>query len=143
MKRFISILLSLIVALLTCLTASASGLYSKNDIATPYYEIAINAYSSLSFSGKTASCASDVNGEFIVTEIKIEQTLQKKGALWSWNDVPNASWTTIVKGTYGKVTKTKANLSSGTYRLETICTLTAKDGTTETITVYSNEKTIS
>ena len=37
---------------------------------------------------------------------------------------------------------TKSGLSSGTYRIETVFTLTANDGKTETITVYSEEVAI-
>jgi len=36
----------------------------------------------------------------------------------------------------------KYNLESGTYRLKTVFTLTATNGETETITVYSEEVTI-
>jgi hypothetical protein len=37
----------------------------------------------------------------------------------------------------------KYDLDSGTYRLKSEYTLTAKDGTTETITVYSLETSLS
>lgn len=37
---------------------------------------------------------------------------------------------------------TKYELESGNYRLKTVFTLTDKQGKTETITVYSDEKTV-
>lgn len=36
----------------------------------------------------------------------------------------------------------KQHLSSGKYRLKTVFTLTDKNGKTETITVYSDEKSV-
>lgn len=40
------------------------------------------------------------------------------------------------------MTNYKNNLESGTYRLKTVFTVTSKNGQTETIAVYSGEKSI-
>ena len=97
--------------------------------------------SNLSISGKSAYCTSDAYGVNTVS-ITVEQTLQKQGFLWLWYGVDDASWTTTVNRNTISVVNTKSVLSSGKYRLKPMFTFTDKNGKTETITVYSAEKTI-
>ncbi len=120
---------------------SAADLSSGNiDIVEPAYVIANNPVSRVTISGTTATCYSSTRGN--ATTISITQTLQVKKSS-SWSNVSGASWTKTVNANSITMRNTKSNLSSGTYRLKSEYTLTAKDGTTETITVYSLEATLS
>ena len=75
--------------------------------------------------------------------ISVEQTLEKySGWLWIWNEVDGAKWLSSVNRNSITVYNSKSGLSSGTYRLKSIFTLTSSSGETETITVYSEEKII-
>ena len=119
-----------------CTYAAAAPV--DNGVA-PCYEIATSASSTLSISGTTATCISRCNGVSTVS-ITAVQTLQKQGLLWIWSAVDGAEWTeTVSLGSIG-MSNTKTNLSSGTYRLKSVFTLTNSSGETETITVYSTEE---
>ncbi len=135
------------LAAVLCVSASVSVSAETTDSAfvdeaVPAYEIAKEASSKLRISGQTAYCTSYANGIDTVS-ITVEQTLEKySGFLWIWNDVNDASWTETVNKKTISVSKTKSGLSSGTYRLKSVFTLTDSNGKTETITVYSEEKAI-
>lgn len=120
---------------------SAADLSSGNiDIVEPAYAIANNPVSRVTISGTTATCYSSTRGN--ATTISITQTLQvKKTTVWS--NVKDATWTKTVNANSITMRNFKYNLDSGTYRLKSEYTLTAKDGTTETITVYSLETSLS
>ena len=75
-----------------------------------------------------------------MTKIVAEQTLQKQGFLWTSYD--GTEWTKTVYSNTLAMSNTKSSLSSGKYRLKTVFTLTDKDGKTEKITVYSDEKSV-
>ncbi len=110
---------------------------------SPTYEIARNPTSSLSISGKTASCKSEADGDNTVVSITVEQTLEKySGWLWIWDNVDDASWSKTVSRNSIDFSNTKSDLNSGTYRLKSVFTLTNSSGKTETITIYSEEETI-
>ena len=98
-------------------------------------------YTDLSINGGKASCYSFVEAEK-VQKIVGKQTLQKQGFLWTWSTVSGATWTDKDSSNHLSMLHTKSGLSSGTYRIETVFTLTANDGKTETITVYSEEVAI-
>lgn len=142
-KKIFAVLISGLV-LCTSLTvpayAETTSSYVDSGIL-PAYEIANRAQSSLSISGKTAYCRSEAYGEESVS-ITVEQTLQKQGFLWLWYAVPDASWTTTVKDCSLRVVNTKDDLYGGKYRLKTVFTLTDSQGKTETITVYSSERSV-
>lgn len=108
---------------------------------SPAYEIANNATSILVIDGSTANCSSQVYGANIVS-ITVTQTLQKYLGLWIWTDVNDAKTSKTVNDSSLYLSTTKIGLSSGTYRVESVFTLTNKDGKTETITVYSDEKSV-
>lgn len=82
------------------------------------------------------------NGDPNVVEITAEQYLQKQGFLWIWSTYDGAEWTKTVYTNTLSMSNTKTGLSSGKYRLKTIFTLTGKQGETETITVYSDVKSV-
>lgn len=142
-KRIFAVLISGIV-LCTSMTASAYAETTSSYVdssVSPAYEIANKAQSELSISGRTAYCTSSASGIDTVS-ITVEQTLQKQGFLWLWYEVPDASWTTTVDGNIISVDNIKDDLSDGKYRLKSVFTLTDSTGETETITIYSAEKTV-
>ncbi len=142
-RKLSKIMAAVMAVVLLCPSnlAVAAEVNEGADMVAPCYEIATSAKSLLSFSGTTATCTSRVSGTLAV-EITIEQTLQKEGLLWIWSDVDGAEWTKTVYSSTAVATNTKSGLASGTYRLKTEFTLTASDGTTETITVYSTEQEV-
>lgn len=141
MKKVISILLCLLMCFSLSLTANAQTIPTAS-VAQPYYEMARKATSLLSISGTTAICESEAKGDSDVTKITAVQTLQKQGFLWSWSKYDGAEWTKTVYTNTLAMSNTKTGLSSGKYRLKTVFTLTDKNGETEKITVYSDEKSV-
>lgn len=109
---------------------------------SPTYSYTCDCSSTLTTSGTTATCKSNVTGyKNETTKIVFKQTLQKKNSSGGWNDVSNATWTSTVYSYQGSATNYKYSLSSGTYRLKSVFTVYA--GTSyETITKYSKEKTV-
>lgn len=140
MRKVFSILMSLLMCFSLSLTASAQTVSTTN--IQPYYEKAYDATSKLTISGTTATCKSYVRGDSEVIKISAEQYLQKQGVLWIWSTYDGAEWTKTVYSNTLTMSNTKTGLSSGKYRLKTIFTLTDKQGETETITVYSDEKSV-
>lgn len=119
-------------------TAAAAEPYS---IVSPLYEIAHDAWSNLGINGTRASCTSDAEGRSAV-KITAEQYLQKQGFLWIWSTYDGTEWTKTVNANTISMSNSKSGLTSGKYRLKTVFTLTDKYGKSETITVYSDEKTV-
>lgn len=141
-KRILAAIMAMgLVATSLTTAVSAADLSSGNiDIVEPAYVIANNPVSRVTISGTTATCYSSTRGN--ATTISITQTLQvKKTTVWS--NVKDATWTKTVNANSITMRNFQYNLTSGTYRLKSEYTLTAKDGTTETITVYSLETSLS
>ncbi len=113
-----------------------------DDEVSLLYLNATKAKSLLTISSNTASCKSECTGKSNVVEIAIEQTLQKHGGLWIWNDVDEASQSTTKQGKTACLLGSVSGLDGGTYRLESVFTLTTSSGETETVTVYSDEKKV-
>ena len=141
--------LSLFIAMLCLFSSFSIHSYAddldiiEEDEIISEYTIGRNAISSLSISQGTATCTSRVEG-FDCVQISVTQTLQKySGWFWSWDDVAGACWSTTVNQNSVWLSNSKSGLSSGTYRLMSVFTLTNSNGQTETITIYSSEKTIS
>jgi len=105
------------------------------------YEIADSLSSNLSISNQTATCISKASGTEAVS-ITVTQTLQKYWGLWIWNDVKDAEWSKQVNDSSIRLSNSKSGLESGKYRLKSVFTLTDKNGKSETITIYSDEKTV-
>ncbi|MCM1167171.1 MAG: hypothetical protein NC299_15805 [Lachnospiraceae bacterium] len=140
MRRVISLLMCLLMCFALPVTANAQTV--QTSIVQPYYEKASNATSDVSISGTTAICRSTTKGTSDVTKIVVEQTLQKQGFLWIWSTYDNTEWTKTAYSDTFTMSNTKTGLSSGKYRLKTVFTLMDKNGKTETITVYSDEKSV-
>ncbi len=140
MRRVISVLMCLLMCFSFSITANAKTI--PTNTAQPYYEMASKAESRLSISGATAICESTLKCDLDVTKIVVVQTLEKQGFLWIWGTYDDTERTKTMYSNTLTMSNTKSGLSSGKYRLKTIFTLTDKNGKTETITVYSNEKTV-
>ena len=117
-------------------------IYDSDEEISPAYEYADTAKSLLSISANSAECTSNCASSSDVVQITVEQTLQKFWGLWVWNDVDGASWTATEHGSSICLMSNKSGLSSGTYRVKSVFTLTSSSGETETITIYSEEKTL-
>jgi len=142
LKRIVAMALTAVFLCMSfSVSVSAETTHSLIDVGVSLmYEIAYTATSRLSISGQTAYCTSETDGENVVS-ITVEQTLEKySGWLWIWNDVAN--WTKTTNQSTISVSNTQSGLSSGTYRLKSVFTLTDSNGESETITIYSNEKTV-
>lgn len=142
------ILVSVISAVCLCaglgisVSAETVSAYLLVDVASPYYDVADQAYSEIEIVGTKAECVSRAYGDQVVS-ITVEQTLEKySGWFWIWNSVDGANWTKTVNLNSISMSNTKSGLSSGTYRLKSVFTLTSSSGKTETITVYSEEKKV-
>jgi hypothetical protein len=123
--------------------ASAESVtYIANEGIVPAYKYADGAESLLYISANSAECTSSCTGSSDVVKITVKHTLQKYQGLWIWSDVNNASWTTTESGSSICLISKKSGLSDGTYRVKSVFTLTNSSGKTETITVYSAEKTV-
>lgn len=142
-KKILAIVLTALCLFATVGTvACADAVSNPDDVISPAYEYADSVSSRLYISEQTATCRSDADGCNVVS-ITVEQTLEKhSGWFWIWNSVDGASWTKTVSTNTIRLSNTKTGLSSGTYRLKSVFTLTSSSGKTETITVYSDEKKI-
>lgn len=145
---FKRVLASVLSAVCLCsglsVTASAENVstYSLAGSVSPLYEIADRAYSELDIVGTTAECKSQAAGDNTV-KIAVEQTLEKySGWFWIWNDVDGAVWSETVNSGSIRLVNTKSGLTSGKYRVKSVFTLTNKQGKTEKITVYSDERSV-
>ena len=136
LRKIMVILFSTIVLCTSLMaTTSAETMYLNADEGiAPAYEIA---------SDNCAYCTSETRGADAVS-INVEQTLEKySGWFWIWNSVDGAHWIKSINANTISVVNTKNGLSSGTYRLKSVFTLTNTKGKTETITIYSSEVKVS
>ncbi len=133
LKKILAIAMVAVMCLsLFAITASASGI-SVRDISSA------SKYSTLAISGSTATCKSVYEEASVVKSVKVVQSLQKKSFLWTWSTI-GGEWTKISTNCSSVVfTNTKSGLASGTYRVKSVFTVTLSNGTSETVTVYSNE----
>ena len=133
LKKFLIIAMAAVMCFsLFAITASAVDV-STRDISSA------SKTSSLVISGTTATCKSSYNDWQTVSKIVIVQSLEKQSFLWSWSTV-GGEWTkTSTNVANVSFTNTKSGLSSGTYRVKSVFTVTLSDGTSETVTRYSNE----
>lgn len=125
-------------------TTSAETMYLNADEGiAPAYEIASDPKSIIKIIDNCAYCTSETRGADAVS-INVEQTLEKySGWFWIWNSVDGAHWIKSINANTISVVNTKNGLSSGTYRLKSVFTLTNTKGKTETITIYSSEVKVS
>lgn len=106
---------------------------------TLFADYGSSAKSNLSISGTTATCKSTFSVGSTVKSITITQTLEKS-TLWWWDEIN--TWEQSFNQSYVNCTNSQTSLSSGTYRVKSVFTVTATNGDTEAITVYSAEKKI-
>ena len=140
MSRKITAAFLAVFLVLSVIIVPVSAAGFKDNAVSPTYDIGHDPTSGLTISGTTATCLSKINGKCV--KITAEQTLEKYWGLWIWTSVDNAHWTKTVNSNTLTMSNTKNGLSSGKYRLKTVFTLTDSSGKSETITVYSSEKTI-
>ena len=139
LKTFLCTFLSALVLFIVP-SSQAVAVNAFDNQASPMYAIAFDARSNLTIDGTRANCQSYARGEDAV-KITATQTLQKNVFLFYWSDYDNASWTKTIQSNIFTMYNTKT-ITSGTYRLKTVFTLTDKSGETETITVYSQVQTL-
>lgn len=131
-------LFSMIAVLVICVVSVSNTVFAVE--ITPYWSYTSTCSSTLSISGKTATCTSKATGySGTTTKIVISQTLQKKTSSNSWSEVD--SWSETYNSFVGTATNYSYNLSSGTYRLKSVFTVYS-GSKCETITKYSSEKTL-
>ena len=136
MKKILSFFLSALILLTFAVSVSAESV--TFDIG------GTNKSSQLTISGTTATCTSkisDLSGT--VKSVTIEQTLEMHWFASWFLTVNNATWETTSTSKSVTFQNTKSGLASGTYRVKSVFTVTTTSGQTETVTVYSAEKTIS
>ncbi len=141
LKPIIGTVLSAALLCVTPVTQATAAAAEPYSIVAPLYEIAENAWCDLIINSSTVNCRSLIDNSNAV-KITAEQYLQKQGFLWMWTTYDSAEWTKTVYTNSLAMSNTKTGLSSGKYRLKTIFTLTDKQGKAETITVYSDEKSV-
>lgn len=144
LKKF---LVSFLTAACLCISLSIPAFAAdmetiEEEIVVSEYEIAEYPTSRLKISGNIAYCTSESNSDGAV-KITVKQVLEKySGWLWIWDEVDGAKWSSSVNQSSISVYNSKSGLSSGTYRLKSVFTLTSSSGKTETFTIYSDERTI-
>ena len=140
-KLFLSVVLSAIMLCVIPLCQASAVEIGINTISTPYNETETYSYSELQINNKIATCYSNVKNSRAV-KITAEQYLQKQGFLWIWSTYDNAEWKKTVSSNALSMSNTKSGLSKGLYRLKTIVKITYSSGKTETVTLYSNQKSV-
>ena len=144
LKKMVVLLLTvtcLCSAFCTTAFAETNETLAVSDSISPAYDLASSARADLLIENLTAYCTSYARGDG-VTRITVTQTLQKYWGLWIWTGVDGAEWSKTVNDSTIILSSTKSGLDSGTYRVMSVFKLTNKNGKTETVTVYSSEKTI-
>lgn len=136
-KKLISFLLVVV------LSFGMTGTVSASSIST--YDLSGHTkYSSLSISGKKATCVSIYRSlDDDCSSITAVQTLEKYSWFVFWDTVGNECKTTVTNKSNLSFTNYKDNLDSGTYRVKTVFTVVLKDGQSDTVTVYSSEEKVS
>ncbi len=141
MKKVFSVLAVIFMCLSVPMNTSASSV--PYDVVQPCYEKAHNVESILTITGNTAKCESSADCVDNVVRVIADQTLEKQVFLWFWDTYEDTTWNKTGFSNSFSMINTKSGLESGNYRLKTVFTLTDKNGETETITIYSDEKAVS
>lgn len=136
MKKLLAFFLSALVLLTFAVSVSAESV--TFDIG------GTNKTSQLTISGTTATCKSIISDSSgTVKSVTIEQTLQIHWFATWFLTVSDATWEKTYNSANATFTNQKSGLASGTYRVKSDFTVTTTSGQTETVTVYSAEKTVS
>ena len=140
MKRILSMCLVIFMFSLSTFTTQAldEDVYISEEIIEEYsYTSSVN--STISISGRSATCKSTILGNSYVTKIIITQTLQRKSGT-SWSNI--TSWSKTYSANYAIFTNSRNSLSSGTYRTHTVAKV-YKGANYETVSANSSTKSIS
>ncbi len=136
MKKILAFFLSALVLLTFAVSVSAESV--TFDIG------GTNKKSQLFISGTNATCVSECLAESSsFKSVTIEQTLEMHWFASWFLTVNNATWETTSTSKSVTFQNTKSGLASGTYRVKSVFTVKTTSGQTETVTVYSAEKTVS
>jgi hypothetical protein len=147
MKRILAVfLMSLLFLISNSVTISAENVESYENekiVLRDQYEAWGDSRLIIN-SNKKATCKSDFfdNDLNNIYSIRVVQTLQKKVSSNSYSNVSGAQWTQTVYTDHISMTNYKNNLSSGTYRLKSVFTVTLTNGSSEVITICSPDKTV-
>lgn len=134
MKKIISVLLVVCIMMGICVTASAAAVDTYDLTgATKSSALVIS-------SGKATCISTFISTDTSIKSIKIEQTLEKFSFLWFWDSI--GQWNRTSYASTSTLSNAKSGLTSGTYRLKSVFTVTMKNGQKESVTVYSAEKKI-
>ncbi len=107
---------------------------------SPACEIACDPISDLEITGNTVYCTNEVGGTGAVS-VTVTQTSQKYRGLWIRNDAENAEWKQVDYFSI-RLSDSKSDPENGKYRVKSVLTLIDKNGESEKITIYSDEKTV-
>ena len=141
-NRIIALIMSgIMVSAFTSIPVYAYD-YPEDEIVEESYVLANSTYSTLSIRNNQATLDSNVEGDTCVVSVSATQTLEKYATLWIWSPVSGASWSKSKTGKSLEMHNQAVLYENGTYRVKTVFTLTSSNGSTEEITVYSNEVTI-
>lgn len=136
-----NLLVAVLAAVLCCTTSvTVYAAVREHDTVSPQYVIAETASAKIIISGTTAVCTGNLKSAY--GGASAEMFLQTKSNSGTWSNVYNAKWSKTTNSKTLTVSGTKDGLASGTYRAKAVFTLSTNDGRSETITVYSEEKTI-
>jgi len=137
LKKIVSILLSLTVFFSLGLQVSAAV---KDNEIRPNYLYTGDVTSSLIISNGTATCTSKLTGLKSVTSISGKQYLERKNGS-KWEIVSGCSWSDSTYSTSLKMSNTKDNLESDTYRVRAVFTVYS-GSSSETVEKTSREVTV-
>ena len=137
MKKMVCIVIVLVLMLPT-LTISISAESTDNNHNRYQYTHSCN--SSLTISGNTASCSSDVRGySGITTKIEITQCFEQLLPSGWWYRLK--SWNKTFYGWYAYYDNSTTVTESGTYHVRTVAKVYSGSNY-ETIAIYSNNVTV-
>ena len=146
MKKFISVLLSLVMVLSVFSTAAfATDSDFVGDELSPEYSAGGIFTVALWFEGKTAVCTSTITMASDERWISISQTLEREVSTNNWQAVKDCGWTIVAPGKsdYYMFQNSGNVTESGTYRQKTVFFVESATGERERIALYSPTKTIS
>ena len=145
MKKYISVLLSLVMVLSVFSTAAfATDSDFVGEELSPAYSAGDFFSSHISFSGKTATCKSSITLADKEKWLSITQTVEREVSSNSWQSVKDCGWS--VTNTEGKNYHLFVNsgtvTENGKYRLKSIFMVESVSGEKERIVIYSQTVTI-
>lgn len=142
MKKLISVLLSVIMIVSmfssSVVTAAAANGSDIGEVE-PNYVAGDVWTSTLTFSGKTATCMSSIILASDERWVSINQRLEKQTSSGTWEIVSGASWNVMsfTNSNYYVFTNTKTVTSSGKYRVRSKFVVESPSGAQDTIIKYS------